>query len=632
MKKENTLPQKLPHPSSHIPDEKLLNALVSYFLKENDKLGLDIKVSRISAICKTLLNGNEDNPNSFTKWRISENTVFDEYKKSGTEIIDYLHLVSIEMKKQLGQYSTPSNIVKYILKSVNYNSSKHILNKKLIDPACGSGAFLVEVVRIYLNAFKKANVPLHKWYPMVNVAITGIDIDPKACFFVRLNLSMLLATSILEFVVKNGIEKIGPLPIYCADTLGSMALELRGEKLLYAGLNIQLKKQFDFVVGNPPYFKIRGMSKDLRNAFAESIYGHPNAYGVFIHAGIEMLRTKGKLGFIIPKSMVSGLYFKDLRNFIDKNMSLKGITCISERKKVFDNVLHGTMIISLERDKKCLEEVNISNVQSINDIEKHRNRITVKKENIIQQLNGTTVWFVADSEKAYKIINSIIKDHHLLSGSEINLRAKTGQIVWNRVKPLLTGTSRPDTLPLIWATDIGKFSFSFNKTGPSRPAFLEIMQKTLNLVVKGPGILVQRITADEQPSRIVACIPESFCKSETEGYFVENHLNIILPNIKKPNIDLYFILGVLNSNIVDFFFRAMNGNTQVSATELNLLPIPIGKHESGIAGTARKIQKAKDGKKRCKLINELNTKVADAYGLNDSELEYIRKQLSYRFN
>lgn len=622
--------QKLSTTDSSIPKEKLLNALASYFLNENDKLGFGIERKLLSTLCKILLRGNEDNSNSFLNWHINEETIFDEYRKDDLEIMDYLHLVSVEQKKQLGQYSTPRNIVKYILKSVNYISLKNILAKKLIDPACGSGAFLVEAVRIYLNTLKKTNMPPDTWYPMVTTAITGIDIDPKACFFARLNLSILLAPSILEFVAKNGIEKIEPLPVYCTDALESIALEARGEKTLYDGINISLRKQYDFVVGNPPYFKIRGLSKNLRNTFSDSIYGHPNAYGLFIHAGTEMLNTKGKLGFIIPRSMLSGLYFKNLRNFIERKTSLRKITCISERKKVFNDVLHGTMIISLARDRKHKKEVNISCVQSLNERNNQHNKVTVNRDNIIQHLNGTTVWFVANSLKTYKIIDRIIKKHPLLSSNDINYQAKTGQIVWNRVKPLLTENAKSDTLPLVWATDIGKFSFSFNKTGASRPCFLKVTPKTSNLIVKDLSILIQRVTADEQPSRMVACIPDRFCKIETDGYFVENHLNVIQPTTKKPKVDLYFMLGVLNSEIVDFFFRAMNGNTQVSVTELNLLPMPLGKYESDIAKIAKAIQKAKTVNDRNKLIKKLNKTVARAYELKVNELEYVKNHLNYR--
>ncbi len=630
MKKNcKTMPEILSSTAS-IPKEKLLDTLISYFLKERDKLGFDIEEYQIGSICKILLSGNEDSSDNLLL-QIREKTVFDEYRKDELEIMDYLHLVSTEMRKQLGQYSTPSNIVKYILKSVQYTPSKSILNKKLIDPSCGSGAFLVETTRVYLNALKKANVPLSSWYLMVTSAITGIDIDQKACFFARLNLSVLLAHNVLEFVSKKGIKGLNPLPVYCADTLELLASEVNNEIFLYNRLQIPLKSQYDFVVGNPPYFKIKGLSKNLKNTFSESIYGHPNAYGLFIHAGIEMLKDRGKLGFIVPRSMLSGLYFKNLRSLIERKTSLKEIVYISERKKVFDSVLHGTMILSLNRNKKNESKVDVSCSQSLQNLNNHHNKITIQEKNLIQHLNGTSVWFVADLKEKYGIISRIINTHSLLSSNEINCHVKTGQIVWNRVKPLLSEVAKSNTLPLVWATDVGKYNFTFNRMGNSRPCFLEVNSRTENLMVKGLSILIQRVTADEQQSRIVACIPEEFCNKEINGYFVENHLNVIQLNIQ-PEIDLYFILGILNSDIVDFFFRAMNGNTQVSATELNLLPIPIGKFKYDIAKIAKMIQKTINGKTKRKLINELNLVVAKAYGLNTKDLEFVKRHLNNRFH
>lgn len=610
--------------------EKLFNALIDYFSNENYKLGLEIKEQQIIYICRILLSGNEDLSDSYLPWLINEQTILDEYWKEKIEIMDYLHLISIKLRKQFGQYSTPINIVRNILKSVGYNSSKDILKKRLIDPACGSGAFLVEAARIYLNVLKKVNMPFNEWYPKVIPVIIGIDIDPNSCFFARLNLAMLLAPSILEFVARSGVERLNPLPVYCADTLELFASEDSDEKYFYDRLNISLKNKFNFVVGNPPYFKIRELNKTLKSTFSDSIYGHPNAYGLFIHAGIEMLKDKGELGFIVPRSMLSGLYFKNLRDLIERKTAIKEITCISERKKVFDNVLHGTMILSLKQSRKYDKEVNVSCVQSLNDIGTHHNKITIPEDNIIQHLNGTTVWFVSDSLKTYKIVNRIIKQHTLLSGSDVNCRAKTGQIVWNRVKPLLTETAGLDTLPLLWATDIGKFSFSFNRMGAIRPCFLKVDSKTENLIVNGPSILIQRVTADEQPSRIVACIPEEFCNRERDGYFLENHLNFIQPEKKESKIDLYYILGILNSEIVEFFFRAMNGNTQVSATELNLVPIPLGRYEYDISKIAKEIQNTVNDKEKNGLIKKLNLIVARAYGLSINELEFIKQYLNQR--
>lgn len=628
-KTNKTVSQKFSVFIDPILEREFFNAIVSYYLNESDKLGLGLSKSQIITICRTLVYGNEPSSDNFQVWQVCEGNILDEYHKKEFAIMDYLHLVSLELRKQLGQYSTPVKIVRYILKSVGYVPIKDILLKNLIDPACGSGAFLVEASRIYLNALKKANVPLSEWYSMVTAAIKGIDVDLKACFFARLNLAMLLAPPILDFVSMNGISKLKPLPVYCADTLQLMALKRKDALFFYDRLNIPLECQFDLVVGNPPYCKIKGLDQGMKTAFAESIYGHPNAYGLFIHAGIEMLKTNGRLGFIVPRSMLSGLYFKNLREFIERSTSITEMVYISDRKKIFDDVLHGTMILSLKRDKQSREKINVSFIKSLKDMENRHAEISVDRDKVIQRLNGTTVWFVANTLETYGIISRIIKEHSLLSGDKINCRAKTGQIVWNRVKPLLATTEKPGTLPLVWATDVGKFGFFFNKMGTARPCFLKLDSKTENLIVKGPSILVQRVTADEQPSRIVACIPEEFCKKEHNGYFVENHLNIIQPTSGNPEMDLYFILGILNSEVVEFFFRAMNGNTQVSATELNLLPIPTGKYNDKIADITKEIQTIEEVKKE-KLLIGLNILVAKAYGLDTNELSFIKRYLNER--
>lgn len=607
-------------------EQQFLSAIFSYFRTENNKLGLELDESQILSICRTLLFGNEP-ADSMHAELISEHSMLDEYHKDELAIMDYLHLVSIESRKELGQYATPKEIVRYIVKTSGYAPSRDILDKTLIDPSCGSGAFLVEATRIYLNALKRCRMPLNEWYPMARSAIIGIDIDPKACFFARMNLATMLAPAILEFAAKHSVPELHPLPVYCDDTLKLFAAE--DGALFYDRRTPLLKNRFDFVVGNPPYFKIKGLGEDLKNVFADSLYGHPNAYGIFIHAGIGMLKKGGRLGFIIPRSMLAGLYFKNLRAFINRETSVREIVYLSDRKKVFGSVLHGTMILSLQRDVATGHDITVSFADSLKDMETKMPAITVKKEYVIRRLNGTTVWFVADSREIYNIIDRIIKRHPILCDPEINCCAKTGQIVWNRVKPLLSEKTGTDILPLIWATDIGKFSFSFNKMKTARPSFLKVTPKTEGLIVRNRSILIQRVTADEQPSRVVACIPEEFCNKAAGGYFVENHLNIIQPETMTASVDLYFILGVLNSEIVDFFFRAMNGNTQVSATELNLLPMPVGPYEKEIADIAEIIQGTPDEKKPV-LMDELNRLVARAYGMNNKDIEYVRQYLDKR--
>ena len=621
--------QKIQHIST---DEKqlredLIRALTAQLMHERHKCGLSLTDEEVSYVGQFLLT--KDEKETIHKWYVREDVLYDSYRKEDHEILDYLHLIPHELRKKLGQFITPSIIVRCILSSVDYLPTQEILRKKIIDPACGSGIFLVEALRIYLKALQFSNIPVDEWYEYVTQYFVGLDVDSKACLFSRFNIALLLGPSVLRCVSVKGPTALRPIPIYNADTIRLLTQEFPQTKLFYnKQYPIRLRENFDFVVGNPPYHKIPGLSQDLKLAFKESLYGHPNAYGIFIHAGIEMLNNNGSLGYIIPRSILSGLYFKNLRSFIEKRTRIKEIVHISNRKKIFDNVLQGTMILALSK-KSNKKRVRISFTKSLDDFRATiKDPLKISQVKIARNLNGTSVWFLSDSKRTYDIIDKILADHPILSDATINCPAKTGQIVWNRVKNLLCENSTEGAFPLIWATDVSRFNFSFHASGDKRPAYLKITPKTNHLIVRGKCILIQRVTADEQPCRIVACLPEKFCEANPKGFFVENHLNFIQLGKESKITDLYYLLGILNSDVIEFFFRIMSGNTQVSATELNLLPIPIRKHNAEVASLARSLQKRVETPKFVKHLQELNHLIAKCYGLCSEDFQYIQKALN----
>jgi adenine-specific DNA-methyltransferase len=481
-----------------------------------------------------------------------------------------------------------------------------------------------------LQALKHAAVPTEEWYPKIAASVLGIDVDPIACLYARFNLSILLAPAVLTWMSANPRRLPEPLPIFEKDTLSSVAAVMEEPGLLERSApELRLAGEFDLVVGNPPYRKLGQMPPELRRAFADSIYGHPNAYGMFLHAGIEMLRPGGRLGYIVPRSMLSGLYFQNLRRMIEESTWIEEVSVFADRKHVFSRVLQGTMILVFQKKshsepvKKEDRRVRTAVVRSIPELENGGpSYFLAAPSQVARRLNGTTVWFVSDRERTYSLLDKIVGQHPLLGSSAIACPARTGPIVWNRVKPLLRQGGGAGTLPLVWATDVGRFRFSFGAAGESRPAFLAENQETERLATLGPSLLVQRVTADEQARRIVASLARL---PGSRRYFVENHLNLLQPTPGTP-VALEFLLGVLSSDVMEFMFRSMNGNTQVSATELNLLPIPRGKSESEIADLAARMAEARP-KQRQELEQELNERVAKAYGLTGGDLSFLQTAL-----
>jgi adenine-specific DNA-methyltransferase len=596
----------------------LAGSLVSQLCRIASDRGFRIAPARIAEVSWRLLGGSGEPARPLDRSGNPEALPFDE---ESFELYDYLHFVPEEWRRALGQVMTPPPIARYILRAAQYQEDEAILERALCDPACGSGVFLVEAVRICLAALRRAGVPPAEQYPIVLSRFVGIDVDPLACLYARFNLSLLLGSVLLSWMQAHPRRFPQALPIHRFDTLEALAAEKNGRRPA-----VPLIGSFDFVVGNPPYRKVSPLSPTLREAFQGSLYGHPNAYGMFLHAGIEMLHSGGRLGYIVPRSMLSGLYFQNLRRMIEQRTDLEELSLLAERKNVFPQVLQGTMIIvfrkpadgeTSDRERSMRTGVIRSAAELGNGSPAH---VAARTTQVARRLNGSTVWFVSDQERTYSLLDKIIGQHPLLGGPVIACPARTGPIVWNRVKPLLRPRAGEGRLPLVWATDVGRFRFELASSGDTRPAYLEATDKVRDLAMTGTSLLIQRVTADEQARRIVASRSGFPAR---QRYFVENHLNVLQP-ASSARVDLQYLLGVLSSDVVEFLFRSMNGNTQVSATELNLLPIPRGSFEGEIAESAAVLEHAGSRLKRVSHEGDLNERVARAYGLTRQDLGFLQ--------
>jgi type I restriction-modification system DNA methylase subunit len=138
----------------------------------------------------------------------------------------YQHYFDPETRKALGEFYTPIEVVDYILDAVDYKGQK-ILQQRLLDPACGSGAFVVEALKRYLRALdkqieKKGNpevLPASLRDLCERPKIIGFDINP----FARLMAQMRFMMEIIPYYKKA--QEIDPnfvlttIPIFRTDSL-----------------------------------------------------------------------------------------------------------------------------------------------------------------------------------------------------------------------------------------------------------------------------------------------------------------------------------------------------------------------------------------------------------------------------
>ncbi|WP_027371408.1 Eco57I restriction-modification methylase domain-containing protein [Desulfovermiculus halophilus] len=98
------------------------------------------------------------------------------------------------------------------------------------------------------------------------------------------------------------------------------------------------QSSFDLVIGNPLYGRVR-LSKEGREKFKNSLYGHANLYGLFTDQAMSFVKPGGQVASITPTSFLAGQYFKNLRNLLSQKAPPVRFAFISARNNVFENVL-----------------------------------------------------------------------------------------------------------------------------------------------------------------------------------------------------------------------------------------------------------------------------------------------------
>ena len=199
-----------------------------------------------------------------------------------------------DQKKLLGQVYTPSFIVQKILDESGIDSPA-FLGKTTLDPACGDGRFLVEVVRRIVKFSPAADLENYL------KQIQGWDIDQEALDLCRNYLN----------------EEI--------ETLGvSMHWNLVKKDALQ---EIDSEQKFDFIVGNPPYIRIQHLPEAQR-AFLQENYrfcrsGSTDTYVAFFELADKLLNTNGICGFITPNSYFFSETARPLRRYFQELKNLR---------------------------------------------------------------------------------------------------------------------------------------------------------------------------------------------------------------------------------------------------------------------------------------------------------------------
>lgn len=454
----------------------------------------------------------------------------------------YTALIPKEVRSKYGVFYTPPAIVHRLLDKAE-EAGIDWSTASVLDPGCGGGAFLAPVAGRIADAI--GNNKKEKIIDHISMKLRGIEIDPFAAWLSQIFLELMI-------VEKCDIQDQSiPVVVEIKDTLAKRPQE----------------PGYDLIIGNPPYGKTK-LSKEQREFFKRSLYGHANLYGLFTDQALYHARKGGLVAYVTPTSFLSGQYFKQLRSLLSTAAPLVSVDFISTRSGVFDNVLQETLLAIFRKGGR-----NRTGRSSVLKVDSPGKAEVVTAGKYWLPSKDSSPWIIPRLKKQSKLVQRLHKMSCRLKDYGYNV--STGPLVWNRHKTQLRFTFSEGCYPLIWAESVtpsGQFLFKAEKIN-HQPFFMPRDHEKW-VVTKCPCVLLQRTTAKEQKRRLIASeLPQNFIK-KFGGVVVENHLNMIKPIDGKPMITPATIAVFFNSSALDSVFRCINGSVAVSAYEIEAMPLP----------------------------------------------------------
>lgn len=297
---------------------------------------------------------------------------------------------------------------------------------------------------------------------------------------------------------------------------------------------------FDIVIGNPPYVIVS--SNDPLKQIYDKTYevaggGKRNLFHLFFEKGISLLKKGGVISFITPDTFLAGNDTSNLRKYFLNNVRINNLILYSEKDKVFKNV---TQAVAVSVMLKSVPFTNfIVQIQGENKL--------VKISDIKEDPKLRFRWFNQAIQKI-KETKTIIKDFFEGNKGDVNLGIK---------KEFFRNEYNINSLPLIRGIQISPYLFR----GTDQWCLKSALIKDYTSVER---IVFQEVANAGLARRVKATI--------LKNVILGDSCNFVIP--KSKEISLYAALAVINSKVVNFYFKFYNQTNHVPIGDFKHIPFP----------------------------------------------------------
>lgn len=465
-----------------------------------------------------------------------------------------LSAISASQRKAMGQFFTPLAVADFMA-SLLVVSREHV---RILDPGAGSGVLACAACE-HLVAQPDRPRSIH---------LDAYEADPvvaRALENVLAYLKEWLGDCGTTFTYRTRSE----------DFVAANADALRSNGALWS----EGAQVYDLVIANPPYFKV-SKSSHYAQVAADIVHGQPNIYSIFMAASAALLEDAGRIVVICPRSFASGAYFRRFRQVFFNTVRPQRVHLFGSRRNAFDrdSILQEWLILSAVREPGWHDSadatesaVEISSSTGTDDIHRAPRSVPIHR---VLDMHSPHAYFRVPLERDDDLIVDIV-DSWGESLASLGLAVSTGRVVPFRAREYLRHEPGSCSVPLLWMNNVAPMTVSW-PLGNHKPEFFVDSpdSRTRLLVPNQDYLLLRRFSSKEQARRLVAApLDEGALGHEWLGF--ENHLNYVyFTGSQADRVLLHGLAVLLNSSLLDRYFRILNGNTEVSATELRSMPLP----------------------------------------------------------
>lgn len=544
-----------------------------------------------------------------------------------------------EVKKAGGVFYTPAYIVKYIVehtvgKLLEGKSPKQAKGIAILDPACGSGSFLIGAYQYlldwYLMRYVEEGAEKHskgkearlrpfaqkEWRLTTSEKkrillehLYGVDIDAQAVEVTKLSLLLKMlegeSDETLNSQMKLFHERVLPdleHNIQCGNSLigpdfyeGQLDLDDEAAQRINVfdwqaafphifhspagGRGARGEGGFDAVIGNPPYVVLSPETiptncLEYLNSFEVAQY-KTDLFHLFIEKGIRLLKKDAVLGYITPNTWFTLQFTTKLRNFVLSHSTLEELVVFSHHVFAGAEVNTGLLFLRNTSSKKN-HQVAIkvfSDNFHINDLFAEPTRFANQQ---LWKEDSESKFEYRHSGKSGELVKRISKYPNL----ESSARASIGCQAYNsskhtaeQIKDRVFHADRKlsnEYLPELAGSDVGRYALNRKKGAWIKYGPWLHDYRSMDWLT-GPRIIIREISGKQ---------PYSICATYTEGTYCNYKTTLVVASSDNTNFSMKYLTGILNSKLLSYLYPLVSNKIvtgtfpRLTVRDIKKLPVP----------------------------------------------------------